>query len=252
MLAGKSVLVTGAANGIGQATAVVLARHGAAVVVADIDEENGSKVADSIIADGGKATFVAADVTTESGVKAMIKSAVDTYGSLDCAVNNAGVDGERTRLHDSSDDNWNRVIAVDLTGVRLALKHEVAQMLRQPSRGAIVNMSSAAGLVGVDEGLSAYVAAKHGVIGLTRVTALEYATEGIRVNAVCPGVVRTPMLDRLLQQGIVTEEFARGMHPVGRLAEPSEVAEAIAWLCSDAASFVTGHPLAVDGGMTAR
>ncbi|MFD9704513.1 glucose 1-dehydrogenase [Lentzea sp. NPDC059081] len=249
-LAGKSVLVTGAAQGIGAAIAELCADQGAAVVVVDVQEAQGEELARSINARGGECCFVRADVTRAAEVDAAVRLAVERYGRLDCAVNNAGIDGERSLLHLSSDDNWAAVLAVNLTAVRLCMKYELARMNEQGS-GAIVNVSSAAGLVGVDQGLSAYVAAKHGVVGLTRAAALEYAKKGIRVNAVCPGVVRTPMLDALLRDGIVTNEFAEGMHPFGRLAETAEVAEAVAWLCSDASSFVTGHPLAVDGGLVA-
>jgi NAD(P)-dependent dehydrogenase (short-subunit alcohol dehydrogenase family) len=169
---------------------------------------------------------------------------------LDCALNNAGTDGQAAPLHEATESNWQQVLDVNLKGVWLCLKYEIGHMLEAGS-GAIVNVSSVAGLKGFNLGLSAYVAAKHGVVGITRAAALEYATRGIRVNALCPGTVRTAMLDDVIKQGIVTEEQASALQPVHRLGEPTEIAQTAAWLCSDAASFVTGHAMAVDGGTSA-
>ena len=243
-------MITGAASGIGAAAAMVFAGHGARVVLGDIDEKGGHETAARVNQNGGEAVFVPADVTSARDVADLVRATVDRFGQLDCALNNAGVDGVVTPLHESTEENWQQVLAVNLTGVWLCLKYEIGQMLESGS-GAVVNVSSVAGVVGFGQGMSAYVAAKHGVVGLTRAAALEYATRGIRVNAICPAAVRTAMLDDSIRQGVVTEEQAGALQPMRRIGEPTEIAETAAWLCSDAASFVTGHAMAVDGGLTA-
>jgi NAD(P)-dependent dehydrogenase (short-subunit alcohol dehydrogenase family) len=246
----KVALVTGGSSGIGRATALTFAREGAKVVVADMQPDGGHQTVHMIQESGGEATFVPVDVTKAADVEAMIAKAVQTYGRLDCAYNNAGV-GSRARapLADYPEEDWHRIIAINLTGVWLCMKYEIPQMLQQGG-GAIVNTASIAGLVGLSE-TSAYVASKHGVVGITRTAALEYARQGIRVNCVCPGYIRTPMTaqsmsdpDRLAQM------IAR--EPIGRVGNPEEVAAAVMWLCSDAASFVTGHTMTVDGGYMAQ
>jgi NAD(P)-dependent dehydrogenase (short-subunit alcohol dehydrogenase family) len=246
----KIALITGGASGIGAVTATVFAARGARVIIGDIDEHTGQKVADQIKGDGAEALFVATDVTSAHEVARLVAVAVERFGRLDCAFNNAGTDGLGTTLHECTEENWDHVHQVNLKGAWLCMKYELGQMLQQ-GHGSIVNMSSAAGTTGFARGLGAYVAAKHGVVGLTRAAALEYATTGIRINALCPGAVRTPMLDEAIQQGVLTREAADSWNPVHRLAEPLEIAEAAAWLCSDAASFVSGHAMAVDGGLTA-
>jgi len=250
LLTGRTALITGAASGIGAAAALVFAQQGAAVALSDINEDGGRQTAASVEELGGQALFLPADVSSETDVAAMVKAATDHFGRIDCAFNNAGIDGESAPVHESTEKNWDLVLATDLTGVWLCMKYEIRQMLQQGA-GSIVNCSSAAGIVGFGLGVSAYVAAKHGVVGLTRAAALEYATRRIRVNAVCPGTVRTKLLDDAIRQGYVDLEQVSSMQPMRRLAAPAEVAEAAAWLCSDAASYVTGHPLAVDGGLTA-
>ena len=250
LLSEKTVLITGGASGIGAAAATVFASHGAQVAVADIDAEGGAATASLVDEQGGECFFVQADMRSEQDVAAMVQATVERFGRLDCAFNNAGIDGQPGSLHESTLDNWEQVLAVNLTGVWLCLKYEIRHMLDHGG-GSIVNTSSVAGLIGISHGLAAYVAAKHGVIGVTRAAALEYATRGIRVNAICPGAVRTPMLAHAIDEGLVSEADAYAMEPIGRLATPDEVAEAAAWLCSDAASYVTGHPMTVDGGMTA-
>jgi NAD(P)-dependent dehydrogenase (short-subunit alcohol dehydrogenase family) len=246
----KVALITGGGSGIGRATALAFAREGAKVVVADIVVEGGEETVRQIKAAGGEAIFVKTDVAKGAEVVALIKKTVETYGRLDCAFNNAGIEGTIALTAESSEDNWDRVIAVNLKGVWLCLKHEIPQMLKQGG-GAIVNTASVAGLVG-GAGASAYVASKHGVNGLTKTAALEYAKHGIRVNAVCPGVIRTPMLERAFASNLQLMEAMAAMEPIGRMAAPEEVAEAVVWLCSDAASFVTGLPMAVDGGWVAQ
>lgn len=250
LLHGRSALITGAASGIGAEAAMVFAGHGARVLLCDIDEEGGRETEERVKRNGGEAFFVRADVSSARDVAALVRDAVDRFGRLDCALNNAGTDGVTSPLHEATEENWHHVLDVNLKGVWLCMKYEIAQMLESGS-GAIVNVSSVAGLKGFEMGLSAYIAAKHGVVGLTRAAALEYATQGIRVNAVCPGGVRTAMLDHAIRQGIVTEDQAGAFQPMRRLAEPAEIAQTAAWLCSDAASFVTGHAMAVDGGITA-
>ena len=249
-LDGKVALVTGGSSGIGHVTALTFAREGAKVVVADMQQDGGHQTVYMIQESGGEATFVPVDVTKATDVEAMIAKAVQTYGRLDCAYNNAGV-GSRARapLADYPEEDWHRIIAINLTGVWLCMKYEIPQMLQQGG-GAIVNTASIAGLAGLSE-TSAYVASKHGVVGITRTAALEYARQGIRVNCVCPGYIRTPMTaqsmsdpDRLAQM------IAR--EPIGRVGNPEEVAAAVMWLCSDAASFVTGHTMTVDGGYMAQ
>jgi NAD(P)-dependent dehydrogenase (short-subunit alcohol dehydrogenase family) len=251
LLEGKVAIITGAASGIGRGAAMVFARHGARLVLGDIDEAGGEETAKAITETGADALFVRTDVTSATDVEAMVRAAMDRYGGLDCAFNNAGIEGAQQSLADSTEENWDQVNAVNLKGVWLCLRSEVALMLRSGG-GAIVNTSSVAGLVGIPFGLSAYTASKHGVLGLTKAAALEYATAGIRVNAVCPGGIRTAMFDRSIDAGIVTAEQAAALQPVNRLGTPEEVGQTAAWLCSDQSSFITGHAIAVDGGYVAR
>ena len=250
LLDGKVALVTGAASGIGRATALAMAREGANIVVADVVVEAGEETARLIREGGGEGRFIRADVSREAEVEALIGAAVDAYGRLDCAHNNAGVEGVIARTADFTEELWDQVIDVNLKGVWLCMKHEIRQMLAQGG-GAIVNTASAAGLVGGPT--APYSASKHGVVGLTKSAAIEYARLGIRVNAVCPGVIRTPMLQRAFRMS--EQELEARMttiEPIGRLGSPEEVAEAVVWLCSDAASFVTGVAMPVDGGLVAR
>ena len=249
-LDGKVALVTGGGSGIGQATALLFAREGAKVVVADITVEGGEETVKQVKDAGGEAAFVKTDVSKASDVEAMVKKTVEVYGSLDCAFNNAGVGGGAKPTIDCTEEEFDQTIAVNLTGVWLCMKYEIQHMLSQGS-GAIVNTASAAGLIGFPS-LPDYVASKHGVVGLTKTAALEYAKSGIRVNAVCPGVVQTPMVERGAQMLPGFDEMAVSMEPVGRFGQPAEIGEAVVWLCSDAASFVTGTPMQVDGGMVAQ
>ncbi len=249
ILAGKAALVTGGFSGIGRATALAMAREGARVAVADV-QEPGETVA-AINAAGGQAIAIVADVTSEDAVSAMVARCVAAFGRVDIAFNNAGIaprhvgpSGQRT--HEMSAASFRGMLDVNLTGVFLCMKYELAQMLAQGG-GAIVNTASVAGLVGLPTAVN-YTAAKHGVIGLTRAAALEYATDHIRVNAVCPGYVRTPMTDPTMA---VRGEYLISLVPARRLGEPEEVAEAVVWLCSDRASFVTGSAYTIDGGYSA-
>src|SRR5215510_14721730 len=249
-LDGKVALVTGGASGIGRATALTFAREGAKLIVADKQEDGGQQTVHMIAEQGGTAIFVQSNITQATAVEALISQAVQTYGRLDCAHNNAGISGGgRALTAEYAEDTWHQVIAVNLTGVWLCMKYEIPQMLSQGS-GAIVNTASVAGLIGA-RGLAAYVASKHGVVGLTKTAALEYAQQRIRVNCVCPGVIETPMTARSLSD---PERRARiiASAPMGRVGTPEEIAEAVVWLCSDAASFVTGHTMTVDGGDVAQ
>ncbi len=250
LLDGKVALITGGSTGIGRATAQIFAREGAQVGVADVNAEGAEETVRLIQAAGGAALFIRADVSQATDTEAMVRTVVETYGRLDCAFNNAGIEGEMQSTQDYSEAAWERVMGINLKGVWLSMKAEIQHMLGHGG-GAIVNTASAAGLVAVPS-LSAYVAAKHGVVGLTKTAALEYAKAGIRVNAVCPGGVDTPMVQRVFGRNQELAEAAIASEPVGRLAQPAEIGEAVAWLCSDAASFVTGHPMAVDGGMVAQ
>ena len=248
-LEGKVSLITGGGSGIGKASALAFAREGSKVVVADVNVEGGEQTVRLIQDTGGEATFVRADVSISSDVSDMVSHAVQTYNRLDCAFNNAGVSGGPGRVHEYTEENWSRVLNINLTGVWLCMKYEIIQMLNQGG-GAIVNTASVMGLVGGSRS-PAYGATKHGVVGLTKTAAVDYAREAIRVNAVCPGYIRTPMIEQgvLLDPG--GEERVVSRHPMHRLGTPEEIAEAVVWLCSDAASFVTGHAMAVDGGYVA-
>ena len=250
LLEGKVALITGATTGIDQATAQIFSREGAKVAVADVNIEGAEETVRLIKDAGGEALFIKTDVSQAADTEAMVKQVVDTYGRLDCAFNNAGIEGDFQPIPDYPEATWDRVIGINLTGVWLSMKAEINQMLSQGG-GTIVNTASVAGLQGMPAA-SAYSAAKHGVVGLTKRAALEYAKAGIRVNAVCPGGTETPMLKRAFEKVPGMEEGIGAAEPVGRLAQPSEIGEAVAWLCSDAASFVTGHPMAVDGGFVAQ
>jgi NAD(P)-dependent dehydrogenase (short-subunit alcohol dehydrogenase family) len=250
LMTGKVALVTGAGSGIGRASALAFAREGARVVVSDLDVDGGEETIAAINEISGEAIFVRTDVTREDEVEAMVARTVQAFGRMDCAHNNAGITGAGGSIADYPLVEWERTMAVNLTSVFLCMKHEIPYLL-EGGGGAIVNTSSGAGLVGFP-GLPAYVASKHGVVGLTRAVALEYATQGIRVNAVCPGSTRTPMLEAFMGGDPAVEKAMARSSPVERLAAPEEIAEAVVWLCSDAASFVTGHPMAVDGGAVAR
>ena len=247
----KIALVTGAGSGIGRATSLVLAREGATVVVSDVNAEGGEETLSAIKDLGGDGIFVHADVSRAADVEALVAATVRAYGRLDCAYNNAGIEGFiGGRLHEYPEDTWDRLMDINVKGVWLCLKYEIPQMLKQGG-GAIVNTASVAGLVGSRQ-LSAYVASKHAVVGLTKAAALEYAADGIRVNAVCPGIIDTPMMDRLVEG---RDEYAASIptrQPIGRKGTPGEIAEAVAWLCSDAASLVTGLAMAIDGAFTAQ
>jgi NAD(P)-dependent dehydrogenase (short-subunit alcohol dehydrogenase family) len=232
--------------GIGRASALIFAREGASVVVADIDEDQGRETVALVESAGGQASFVRADVSDRSDVSTMVGHAVDTYGGLDCAHNNAGIAAPMAPLADYPDEGWDRTIAVMLTGVYLCMKAEIPAML-QRGGGAIVNTASGVGLVGYP-GQAAYTASKHGVVGLTKVAALDYGAQGVRVNAVCPGTASTPMVDEAIAQDPSIDRYLTGLHPIGRIAEASEIAEAAVWLCTPAASFVLGAALPVDGG----
>ncbi len=244
-LADKVALVTGGGSGIGRATALAFAREGARVVVADVVAEAGAETVEQTRQAGGEALFVRCDVSRAPEVEALIARCVEAYGRLDCAHNNAGVLGQPASTVDCTEENWDRVMAVNLKGVWLCMKHEIAQMLRQGG-GAVVNTSSTAGLVGFRNS-PAYAASKAGVVLLTQVAALEYVQRGIRVNAVCPGQVDTPMVNS--RPGFDT---GRVVEPIGRAGRPEEIAEAVVWLCSDAASYVTGCAMPVDGGYMAQ
>jgi len=249
-LDGKIALVTGASSGIGRATALILAREGATVVVSDVVVEGGQETVRMIKAQSGQASFIKADVSKPAEVEALINQIVATHGRLDCAHNNAGIEGSLTSTIEYTEEMFDRVMDINLKGVWLCMKYEIAQMLKQGG-GSIVNTASGAGLIAV-QGMSAYVASKHGVIGLTKTAALEYAKQGIRVNSVCPGLIQTPMVERLTNQTPQLGEALVAAEPVGRTGKPEEIGEAVAWLCSDAASFVTGHSMSVDGGYVAQ
>ena len=249
-LDGKVALVTGGGSGIGRATCLVMAREGAKVAVADVVVEGGQETVRLVEEAGGQAICIRADVSQASEVEAMVKQTVETYGRLDCAFNNAGIEGPVCATPEYTEEDFDQVLAIDLKGVWLCMKYEIPHML-EGGGGAIVNTASVAGLVGF-QGLSAYVASKHGVNGLTKTAALEYAKDGIRVNAVCPGVIETPMVRRAFAKSPAMEEGVATAEPIGRLGQPQEIAEAVVWLCSDAASFVTGLPMAVDGGLIAQ
>jgi NAD(P)-dependent dehydrogenase (short-subunit alcohol dehydrogenase family) len=251
-LDGKVVLITGGGSGIGRATALRVAREAAKVMIADYVSEGALKTVAMIKEAGGIADCIAADVSVPGQVEAMVSKTVATFGRIDCAFNNAGIAGPGggARTANYPEEGFDQVIAINLKGVWLCMKCEIPQMLKVGG-GAIVNTASAAGLIGLP-GACAYVAAKHGVVGLTRTAALEYAQKNIRVNCVCPGFIRTPMLERGLDAGRLSVEQINAMEPVGRMGTPEEIAESVLWLMSDAASFVTGHPLSIDGGYVAR
>lgn len=244
----KVALVTGAGSGIGKAIAAQLAAEGAHVVVSDVDEAGGRATVAEIERRGGNSIFVAADTARPEHHRTLVGRTMERYGALHIAVNNAGIGGDRAKLAEYPLEGWDRVIAVNLSGVFYGMREQISAM-RRGGGGAIVNISSILGQVGF-EGSSAYVAAKHGLVGLTRNAALEYAMEGIRVNSVGPAFIRTPMVEKGLSAQEL-EGVAR-MHPIGRLGQPSEVAELVVWLASDKASFVTGSYYAVDGGYLAR
>jgi NAD(P)-dependent dehydrogenase (short-subunit alcohol dehydrogenase family) len=249
-LQNRVALVTGGSSGIGRASALAFAREGAKVAVADVNVEGGAETVRMISEAGGQGIFVKCDVSQASDVEGAVDEVVNSFGRLDCALNNAGIAQGGGRIHELAENVWDRVIDVNLKGIWLCLKSEINHMLTQGG-GAIVNMASVFGLTGTDWGSCSYVASKHGVVGLTRTAALEYAKEGIRVNAVCPGFVYTAMTRDVLDDP-ERIDWAMAYEPIGRAGKPEEVAEVVVWLCSDAASFVTGHAMAVDGGWVAQ
>jgi len=248
MLEGKVALITGAGSGIGRASAATFAREGATVMVADLNEAGAEETAASIVANGGRASARRCDVTQRDDVERLVAHTIETYGGLHCAHNNAGVEGEYGRTLDTTEENFDFTYSVNLKGVFLCMQAELSHMLEQGG-GRIVNTASIAGLEGA-KNLPAYVASKHAVMGLTRTAALEYGPKGIRINAVCPGPIRTPMLEKLVATNPRMEQAAIAAVPVKRLGEPQDIAEAAVWLCSERADFVNGHGLVVDGGMT--
>jgi NAD(P)-dependent dehydrogenase (short-subunit alcohol dehydrogenase family) len=244
----KAALVTGAASGIGRATALAFAAEGAAVTVSDVDDDRGQRVAREIQAAGGKAIFIRADASKGDDVQKLVQGTVKTFGRLDACFNNAGIGGPMKLTAELSEDEWRKVIETNLTSVFLCMKHELPELMKHG--GAIVNNASILGAVAFPTA-SAYTASKHGIIGLTKATAAEYATQNVRVNALCPGFIETPMLD---QAGVTKPEVLTPLLakvPMSRLGRPEEMATAVLWLCSAESSFVTGHSLFADGGYVA-
>ncbi|MGA9509297.1 MAG: SDR family oxidoreductase [Candidatus Sulfotelmatobacter sp.] len=248
-LQGKVALVTGGTSGIGRETAVLFAKSGAKVVVAGRREPEGEETIELIRAGGGDSLFVKTDVSKPSEVERLIRTAAEKFGHLDIAFNNAGIEGVWVPVVRQSEEDWDRIIAINLKGVWLCLKYEIQQMLKQGDGGVIVNMGSVTGLIG-SVGAAAYSASKHGVIGLTKSAALENAKSGIRINAVCPGFTETPMADRIFRVPQI-HKHVLSCHPIGRLGKPLEIAEAVVWMSSDRASFMTGQTLVLDGGFLA-
>lgn len=247
---GKTALVTGAGAGIGRASALALARAGAAVCVSDIDGDGAAATAQLILDEGGSAISTRCDVTQADDVKAMVAATVDAFGRLDAAVNNAGIAGSfDDRLHEADDAMFEAVLAVNLRGVWHCLKAELAEMLARGG-GSIVNIASVAGLIGAPKA-GAYTASKHAVVGLTKSAALDYAKLGVRVNAVCPAYTDTAMVRGAIEGNPLMADIMARAIPMGRLGQASEIGEAVVWLCSDASSFVTGHALVLDGGLSA-
>ena len=244
----KVVIVTGASFGIGSSTAIRFAEEGAKLVLVDWVED--AFTLNKVKSLGAEAIFVKCDVSSAIDVENMVRKAVETFGRLDMAFNNAGIEGPSAPTADYAEENWDHVVDINLKGAWLCMKYEIQEMLKH-GKGSIVNTSSVAGQVGFAN-IAPYVASKHGLLGLTKTAALEYARKGIRVNAVCPGVIRTPMIDRFTGKNKEVEKQFASTEPIGRLGEPEEVANAVLWLCSDEASFVTGHALNVDGGWVAQ
>src|SRR5437660_11598604 len=250
--AGKVAFVTGAASGIGRAAALAFAREGASVVAADVSEDNNQETARLIEEQGGRAVAVRCDVTGTQDVKTALAKTVEAFGRLDFAFNNAGIEPRKPApTADYEEEEWDRIIDINLRGVFLCMKHEIPLILKHGAGGAIVNTSSGAGIIGI-KGSPAYTAAKHGVIGLTKAAALDYAAQNIRVNAVCPGYIDTPMMGRFTggtpegRAKVIAEE------PAGRMGKPEEIANAVLWLCSDGAAFMVGHAMVIDGGQTVQ
>jgi NAD(P)-dependent dehydrogenase (short-subunit alcohol dehydrogenase family) len=247
--AGKVAFVTGAGSGIGRAAALAFAREGASVVVADVSEPGSQKTVRLVEELGGQAIAVRCDVTRSDDIKAGLAKTIETFGRLDFAFNNAGIEPKNAApTADYDEDEWDRIIDINLRGVFLCMKHEIPLILKQGG-GAIVNTSSGAGVIGI-KGSPAYTAAKHGLLGLTKAAALDYAPQNIRINSVCPGYIETPMMDRFT--GGTPEGRAKvvGEEPIGRMGKPEEIAAAVIWLCSDAAAFMIGHAMVIDGGQT--
>lgn len=247
---GKVALVTGGGVGIGKATALAFAREGAQVVIGNRNVERGDEVVKSIQESGGDASFLRTDVESEEDIKALVEHAVATYGRIDMAFNNAGIEGLVAPLADQTDANFRSVMDINVRGVWLSMKYQIPAMLKAGG-GAIVNNSSVAGMIGFG-GISIYSASKHAVMGLTRCAALEYSAQGVRINAVNPAVIDTAMVDRLADSMDTEKQSLGALHPIGRIGQPKEVANAVLWLCSDKASFVTGIGLPVDGAYTAQ
>jgi NAD(P)-dependent dehydrogenase (short-subunit alcohol dehydrogenase family) len=248
-LRGKVTIVTGGTSGIGRDAAVLFAKAGAKVVVAGRREVEGKETIDLVRAASGDGLFVKTDISLAAEVQALVRKTVEKFGRLDIAFNNAGIEGSLIPIAEQSEEDWDRTIDINLKGTWLCLKYEIQQMLKQGGGGAIVNMASVAGLIGA-AGFATYCASKHGVMALTKSAALETAQSGIRINVVCPAVIETPMAERIFGEPEIRKHFI-GMHPIGRFGTPMEVAEAVVWMCSDRASFMTGQSLVLDGGFLA-
>jgi NAD(P)-dependent dehydrogenase (short-subunit alcohol dehydrogenase family) len=249
-LQNKVALVTGAATGIGRAVALEFAKEKARIVLADVNQEVCSALCDTITKSGCEAVWQKADVSSAGAVEGLIDFAVNKFGGLDMAVNNAGIQGELASTVDCTEENWNRIIATNLTGVWLCMKYEIAVMLRR-GKGSVVNIASNFGLVGSSR-MPAYAASKHGVVGLTKTAAIEFAPSGVRVNAVCPGPVDTPLVQAVVKDAPGLVDAITNRVPLGRMGSPDEIAEAVVWLSSDRAAFATGAILSVDGGYVAQ
>ncbi|MFT4765265.1 MAG: NAD(P)-dependent dehydrogenase (short-subunit alcohol dehydrogenase family) [Oleispira sp.] len=245
----KVVLITGAGNGIGRATALAFAEQGASVVVADINRNDGEETVSLIVEAGGIATFILCDVTKDQDVQSMVNGTLETYGKLDIAFNNAGIEIEHSKLADGDEATYDKIMEVNVKGVWRCMKYQIPALLQQAT-SAIVNTASIAGL-GAAPKMSVYSASKHAVIGLTKSAAVEYGKKGLRINAICPAVIDTEMFRRATQNDPQKEQYVKGLHPVGRIGQPEEVAAAVLYLCSDLAGFTTGIALPIDGGATA-